>query len=252
MALLRLVFRALRWRGSATASLLAVASLAVFAAALGPLYLLTSQETVLHAVLAQASPSQDGITALAQLPAVTSSSAAQAMIPVAHDYHLARWYRPAVVTVDAGIRFRRLNRPQLTPPFFVGDLVSRTAICAHLSLAAGRCPDAIDQVAITQRTATALNAHLGSQLRPEGLGVLTVVGIVRLGNPNLAYWWGMNFFNFAPAIYRPFPLPSSPAQLDGIWTVPATIYGLSGTATAQFALRSDEPSPPHCSRWLMA
>jgi putative ABC transport system permease protein len=231
-----LVVRALRWRAGASLSLLAVATMTVFAASVGPLYLLTAQNTVLHATLAQVGPSQDGITALTQLPAVTSGSAAQAMIPVARDYHLGRWYQRPVITVDAGVKFARTHQPAGAPRFFDADLVSRTGVCAHLSLAAGRCPIGIDQVAITQRTAYAIGAHIGSEIYPEGLGGLTVVGIVRVGDPTLPYWWGDNYFDFAPAVLRPSPLPSTPAQLDALWTVPASLYGLPGTATAQITL----------------
>ncbi|MGH7610867.1 MAG: hypothetical protein ACREN4_02490, partial [Candidatus Dormibacteria bacterium] len=236
MAHLPLLVRGLRWRSGASLALLATGTVAVFAAAIGPLYLLTSRNLVLHATLAQADPSQDGLTATALVPAVTAGGSGLAMERLDRRLRLGRWYAEPLVTVDAGVRFAQPAQKPPLPSFTSADLVARTGVCGHLVFAAGHCPTGVDQVALTARTVAALHVGLGGQLVGAGLPALRVVGIVALGDPSQPYWWGNNFFDFAPPRPGSGPLPAVPAQMDAIWATPATLYGLPASTTVQLGL----------------
>ncbi|MGH7697657.1 MAG: hypothetical protein ACRENV_03150, partial [Candidatus Dormibacteria bacterium] len=236
MAHLPLLVRGLRWRSGASLALLATGTVAVFAAAIGPLYLLTSRNLVLHATLAQADPSRDGVTATALVPALTAGASGLAIGRLDRRLRLGRWYAAPLVTVDAGLRVSQPDQKPPLPSFATADLVARTGVCRHLLFVAGHCPTGVDQVALTARTGAALHVGLGGQLVAQGLPALRVAGIVALGDPSQPYWWGNNFFDFAPPRPKAGPVPAVPAQMDAIWAMPATLYGLPANTTVQLGL----------------
>ncbi len=261
---LSLLLRALRWRASATLALLAVATAAVLAASAGPFYYTAVSGEVLHTTLATSDANADGLTAVPSPALAGLATRAQELEPLARQYHLQRWYRAPIETLDAGI-----NIPKDAQGYsFNGDLVYRTGVCAHLTFVSGHCPRAAGQVTLTQRSAEVLEAHIGSQVvtRSHGFAaetVVKVVGIVRAGTGAAGYWMGDNFFDYsglptsssgiagflhqrAPQVAQQLP------QLDAMFTVPATVLPLPLSSEIQFRLRDDSVGVDNVSQLVRA
>jgi len=245
----RLLLRALKWRASATVAVLVVATAAVLAASAGPFYYTAVSGNVLHAALVTATPSNDGITDIPSPALGDIPERSQVLIPLARRDHLGRWYAPATVTLDAGVTVP----PDAEGHSYVSDLVSRTNVCAHLTFVIGRCPTAVDQVAMTVRSAEVLKAQVGSQIPLLSHGILTpttvtVVGIVKVGTAKAAYWMGDDYFDYAGLPKNASAItqflnrkaPSFLSQLpvlDAFFTVPATVNALPLSSLIQFRLR---------------
>ncbi|MGA8207131.1 MAG: FtsX-like permease family protein [Candidatus Dormiibacterota bacterium] len=237
-----LLLRALRWRAGAVAALLVVATIAVLAATAGPLYFGAALGSVLHSTLAAASPEDNGITVVPQ----TSNSgyrpfrSASMAVASAHLYGLGKWYAPPITTLVYGAETPKINP---NGNYYESDLVARTGVCSHLHFVAGACPTAVDQVAITSRTATALQVGVGGKIPILGLRggelMATVTGVVSVASDTSAYWFGQNFFTFGPppppTIVGVTPLP----RLDSLFTPTATLLHLSPNLTLQFPLLRD-------------
>jgi putative ABC transport system permease protein len=237
-----LFLRAVRWRAGAVAALLVVATIAVLAAAAGPLYFGAALGSVLHSTLATASPADNGVTVIPQ----TSNAgyqpfkSASMATATARLYGLSQWYAPPVTTLVYGAETPKTNP---NGNYYESDLVARTGVCSHLIFIAGACPSAIDQVAITARTAKALQVGVGGKIPILGLHTgaeltATVTGIVRVTSERSAYWFGQNFFTFGPppppSIVGVTPLP----RLDSLFTPAASLRHLSPNLSLQFPLRT--------------
>lgn len=243
MQRLGLLWRGLRWRLGTSALLLVVATVAVFSATVGPLYLGTADGTVLRSTLIGQGAAQNSVTALALVESQRSEAAARLALRQERSSAMRHWYGPGTLTVDVGIR-TNVNAS-------VGDLVYRPGVCAHLSFLAGRCVRSGLEVVITQEDASFLHLKLGSAVVPEipksravgrnriapgktqvplePLGKsLRVVGIVREVNLQAPYWLGDNFNGFSPV--------ASPPQLDSMWTTASAVAGQETIAMAQFPL----------------
>src|ERR1035437_5432350 len=77
MQRLGLLWRGLRWRIGTSALVLLVATVGIFAATVGPLFLGTADGTVLHGTLNGEGPGQNSVTALAMVESQQSQSAAR-------------------------------------------------------------------------------------------------------------------------------------------------------------------------------
>lgn len=240
MSRLPLLLRAMRWRAGAVGALLVVATIAVMAAAAGPLYFGAALGSVLHSQLAAGTAEENGITVIPQ----NTNNGYRPFQAVAEDrasarsFRLKRWYAAPLTTLTYGV-----ETPKANPygAFYASDLVARTGICSHLRLVSGSCPTAADQVAISGRTAKALGVGLGGKLPLLGLHTgaaltVTVTGIVRVTSDKAPYWFGENFFNFGPpppaSIRGPVPLP----RLDSLFTPAATVHDLGPNLTLQYPL----------------
>jgi ABC-type antimicrobial peptide transport system permease subunit len=235
---LRLLFRALKWRSGAAVALLVVATVAVLAAAAGPLYLDTANDSVLHAELRSNSEASNGITVIPQFDQINSATnvqRAEAVLKAAPRYDLYRWYDKGKLTLDEGVLYPNSNYAT-----YASDLISDPGQCKVLRFVSGNCPTEVDQVAITQRTARAIDAHLGSSLAlATGHSQVTVkvVGIVAVGSASTPFWFGDDYFDFGPAItcgigQRCLPL------LDAFFTTRASVIGFSAVeAIDEFPLK---------------
>lgn len=240
MSRLPLLLRALRWRAGAVAALLVVATIAVLAASAGPLYFGAALGSVLHSTLTTASAEDNGITVTPQ----TSNSgyqpfrSASRSVASARQYGLSHWYAPPVTTLVYGAETPKVNP---NGDYYEADLVARTGVCSHLHFVSGACPNAVDQVAISSRTATALQVGVGGKIPVLGFHTgapltVTVTGIVSVASATSPYWFGQNFFTFGPppppAILGVAPLP----RLDSLFTTAASLRHLSPNLSLQFPL----------------
>ncbi len=215
MQRLPLLIRALKWRAAANAALLAVATLAILAAAAGPLYLGAADDTVLHATLQAGGPGPDAITAASLGDSYTGEDLARAALQLEHHYPVRGRYGTGVLTIDVG----------LAPDT---DLVARPGVCQHLQFIAGRCASQSGQVETTAYTAGLVHARLGKLFEAPGGLRLLLVGVIRPGNPNAPYWMGDDFFS---------------RGLGTLFTPLSTVTGRLATATAQFPLHISSTTP---------
>jgi ABC-type antimicrobial peptide transport system permease subunit len=245
------LLRAVRWRAGAVAALLVVATIAVLAASAGPLYFGAALGSVLHSTLTTANAEDNGITVTPQ----TSNSGYQPFrsaalaVGSARQYGLSEWYAPPITTLVYGAETPKVNP---NGDYYESDLVARTGVCSHLRFVSGACPTAVDQVAITSRTASALQVGVGGKIPILGLHTgaaltLTVTGIVRVASVTPAYWFGQNFFTFGPppppSIVGVAPLP----RLDSLFTTAASLRKLSPNLSLQFPLLTNRVTVSNAS-----
>jgi putative ABC transport system permease protein len=235
---LRLLLRALKWRSGAAGALLVVATVAVLAAAAGPVYLDTANDSVLHSVLRSNSEASNGIAVIPQYEQTSSATnveRAQEVLKAAHRFGIYRWYQKGKMTLDEGVLYPNANYATYST-----DLISDPGQCKVLHFVSGGCPTRVDQVAITERTAKAIDTHLGSSVALSAGGgqlKMKVVGIVAVSSPSKPFWFGDDYFDFGPAIacrigQRCLPL------LDGLFTIRASVIGYASVeAIDQFPLR---------------
>ena len=246
MSQLRLLLRALRWRLGGALALFVVGVVAVLAAAAGPLYLATANDSVLHSILASNPPAFDGIT-LVPRQGAGQVAAAEAGLQAAHQYGLSRWYRPQKLVLDAGLTVVGPSGAK-----FGSDLISDPGACGQLHFLKGSCPRSAGEVVLTDRSAQSLGAKVGSRLTTTIPGpvhfvngipirtniekVVQVAGIVAVGNPSAPFWFGDDYFGFGQSC--PPQAPLCLPQLDSMFTPEATISSVPGTlATDQLFLK---------------
>jgi hypothetical protein len=241
---LRLLYRALKWRSGAAVALLVVATVAVLAAAAGPLYLDSANDSVLHSALRSDSVPANGIAVIPEVDQTSRASSvqrAQLVLDAAAHYDLSRWYRPGKMTLDSGTVLTAASG--IT---YSSDLISDPGQCGALHFIDGVCPRSVDQVAITLRTARSLAVKVGSSVPVTQLGdsengtlMVHVVGIVRAGSPTYPFWFGDDYFGFGPATDCAIGAPCLP-RLDAFFTPRATVAASpSVQAIDEFWLRVD-------------
>jgi ABC-type antimicrobial peptide transport system permease subunit len=224
---------ALRWRLGASLSLLAVAVLAVFTAAAGPLFLGAADTDVLHSTLTDTGFLQTQINAGNVLGAEINPESVFRLPQVARQVGLSRWYGPGVISQDVGVS---VPDPALSAKAAAGDLVSRAGICSHLDFISGHCPTSAFQVAMSQRDTQLLGVKLGQKLRTSQ-GMVTITGIIGVANENASYWMGDAYFSYA--IHGGY----TPPDLDAFFTPSSTMSGLKVIATAQFPMLVKRTQP---------
>jgi len=112
---------------------------------------------------------------------------------------------------------------------FVGSLVARTGVCAHLHMVAGDCPRG-DGVVVSTRDAQTLGLTIGGALdvvfnRTAKPVALPIVGIYLPGRPFAPYWWEENYFGFGPG--------STATGLTNLDSVFGTFAGVRALAPPQ-------------------
>ena len=228
---LGILLSALRWRRASAAVLFAVASAAIAAAAIGPMFVSAADDSVFVATF-QAAPAGsadlliDTNGHLGQMGQLDSASTAA----VAAGHGLLR---PPILTADQGVKFTAAGGQ-----VFSADLLARTRICAHVLIVAGHCPAEPDEVAVSQRSATAARTRLGSLIRPgvPGSAPLKVVALYRQPASTAgSYWAGNDYFSFGTG-------SGGTIQLDPLITTRAT--ALAGQSIPLPELLSDIPWDP--------
>jgi hypothetical protein len=222
MQQLPLLLRAIWWRAAANIALLAVATLAIGAAAAGPLYLGAADDTVLHATLQTAGSGPDAITAASVGESYTGEDQAQAALRLESHLPVHRLYGNVVLTVDVGVLGG------------YGDLVARPGVCRHLSFIAGHCATKGGQVEATAYAANAVHAQLGKLFQLPGASppdTFLLVGLIRPANYTAPYWMGDDFF------------AQGGMEIGTFFTPLSTVTGRLAADTAQFPLRISSTAP---------
>lgn len=251
----RLLWRAIAWRLSSSVAFFLVATVAVAAAAAGPLYLSAANQSIVTTSLTNVPPRLSGITlngAVAAQPTPSELLAATSSIPGGAGTGPSQLFGTPIITSDlAGFFFSPVaGRADAV------SLVSRSNACPYLHLVAGHCPSSAEDVILSTRSASQLKAHVGSVLDvwrpgkpPNGLPSpvphfhLEVSGIYTPGNAAAPEWWGNDFFLYG----QPGPKGSG-EELDSGFVSPAGAARLARvlppTNWAEIPLRPQLVSAP--------
>lgn len=169
---------------------------AVFAAgiaAFGPIYLNSTDQTILRSTLRGTVPANDGITLQTSLERDVPTRLAEATAAVPQP-NGGRWYGHPISTELA---------PFVTtvgPQPYAGSLVARTGVCRHVHIVKGSCPTRPGTAILSTRDAHLLGLSVGTVVRAHlfkgRTATLRVSGLYAAGNPAAPYWWGQDFFSY--------------------------------------------------------
>jgi len=221
-----LALRGMWFRRGVSLAVLVVAALVVGGAVTGPLFLRAAGESVLHDTIDQALPigrivsdHLSGPTSAHPLTRVeTISSHRLAGEPV-----LNRLLTPPVSAVQV--------QAVVGPPGTTGQsaiLVYREAVCRHVRMVRGRCPQAAGTVMVSAKTAAALGWRLGQRLLANGRRV-TVVGLYAPVDPTGDYWGSHPYFAALSGSGQPGDLGST---VDALFATRSTLLAQPGYVDA--------------------
>lgn len=247
---LGILVRAIGSRRASAVVLFVAAAVAVGGAAIGPIFLRSGDLSILSDAFASTPLGHPDVLVLANGGSREFSRLTRA---VAEDVHGAHGLleRPTL-TVDAGSTFVGAQNQA-----YGADVLARSGVCAHLRFSKGHCPAKLDEVAVSERSASLADVAVGSRLRigpPAELPMfgVRVVGVYRQpATAENSYWRGVNYFAYgtgAPSVPRLDPLVGTfatalayarvaPAQLaaDVAWSPRAP---RAGDGALKAALRS--------------
>ena len=235
---LRLAFAGLWFRRSTALIVLVLATIASAASVVAPLYSRAAEASILRDTLRRA----DAFTLSVQVAVPQAGSGA--------GEREARDGSFMVETARTVLSHPAFGKPQLAyagngtysptaGPFkgalVVGQVVERAGACAHLPLAAGRCPTAAGEGLVTRRSLALLGATIGQTVdveleesaTVEGGGIPPVLPVKVVGTfdpvpVESAYWAGRPYFSsyYPEAITR--SLESVPPTADPVFVGPGT------------------------------
>jgi putative ABC transport system permease protein len=213
---LGILLSALRWRRASAVVLFAVATAAIAAAAIGPMFVAAADDSVFVATFRAAPPGSADLLILSNGHASEMrrlERASSAVVDAGRGLLLA-----PVETADQGVRFTAAGQ------LFSADLLARTEICSHVLIVSGHCPTAPGEVAVSRRSATAAKARIGT-LIDSGVSGSSPLKVVALYQQPAAtsseYWGGIDVFSFGTG-------SGATIQLDPLIATPATV--LAGTS----------------------
>jgi hypothetical protein len=238
MQALRLTLRGLRWRLGSSVAVLAVAVVAAAAAALGPLYATSAEESLVRESLAQAAPVTTGVQfrgAVAGQTQFPPEEVAAAVTERAADPGLDPWYGPATSSLTVANGSPRLVGPQYGPAgraLGIATVSWYDGQCEGIELVEGRCPAGDGEAMISDRLAEDVGIRLGDELR---LGITpdpaddTVV-VVGTYDPTTADQsvWGLA----SPNQYSPAQIEGAPDRLDEVLVDEQTMLRSTGDLSA--------------------
>jgi putative ABC transport system permease protein len=212
LAVLALVWNAIRWRRSQAAAVWALTLLAVAAAAATPWYALATQEALVRGRVAAAVPDQRVLSATYR-PDRATQGRSVADIARAVDEAL-----PGLPITGSIGQIAILGNVRAGTTTSAITLAARDDICAH-SIVDGSCPDSPNEILVGRSMA---GRQVGETLLflaedQKTQVMLTIVGHYRPADPQDVYWSGVFGGSLAP--------------VDPVFTVPETITSLSGVRT---------------------
>lgn len=205
---LGILLGAIRSRRASAAVLFVASTVAVAAAAIGPIFLRAGNLSLLSSGLRSAPPGAADVLVLASGGRAEFGRLARSVEGAVRRAH--GLLDPPTFTVDVGSSFRGAHGQP-----YQADLLARSQLCAHVRFTLGRCPAALDEVAVSTRSAAAAKVSVGSRLRltaarRPGAVDATVVGLYRPpASVENRYWSGANYFAFgtgSPSVPRLDPL----------------------------------------------
>jgi putative ABC transport system permease protein len=215
--------RGLVHRAGASFSIVLVATVAVAAVAIGPTYYLAAQSSILQDGVRQADTLGRGfeVTSSGQVTG-TIGGTTQLVRKLLAGYlggpaQEGRLFTAPIEAVETTV----VTGNETVP------LVWRSAVCAHLKLAAGRCPAGLRQVMVSSSLAAINRWHVGQQVTVAAWRPFVISGVYTITVPESAapYW-----FN-AGTRYFPAEAELKAPPYDAMFTSQATVN--SGPPGAQ-------------------
>lgn len=161
---LALALRALRWRARTSLVVLVVAVLASAAAALGPLYASSAQDSLVRDRLGTADLFTRSVTVSADL-AVQPDLSAQTVSAVeqaAGDPRLDTFFGPAREILETGTASAELAVGGRARGY--AGVGWRSSMCTSVRFTAGRCPTGPREIAVSRQTVADAGLHLGQSV----------------------------------------------------------------------------------------
>src|SRR5579863_1282979 len=225
----RILLRALRWRSGSAVMLFLVATVAIAAAAIGPMFLQAADDSV-TATAVQTAPAGEASISLV----LSGGLAAQHTLvdAVAASDRVAGTH--ALTTPIYGGDLGEHFFTDTTFGLFSADVVSRTAVCSHVHIVHGSCPTKEGTVAISVRSAAEAHVGIGTVLhlgvaRAPRLQPVKIVGLyIQPATVENNYWRGNDLFAYGTtqgngAVHG---IPVTIAGLDPLFATSATVLHL--------------------------
>lgn len=244
---LGLALRGLWWRKGVSIAVLLVAATTVLAAGIGPLYSRAGSESILQDTLRSAKTSDIGME-IYQNQALNGTPLQTLDAAIAGLGRLTGYARPIHTLQYTGFL---PGRPGQVGPQAM--LAYREGACAHLILAAGRCPERAGEVAVSRRSVPEYPFGLGARLGltgfttsdSGGIAALRVVGLYVPRDRNDPFWFDQNYFsaevttcdcpNMGDTLFTPkatFDV-ASPPQMRALIDLPLDVRSIRLRDTAQ-------------------
>ena len=216
---LPLAVEALLWRRGLAVAICLAAGVVITAAALGPLYARAAAESILRDGLLEAPSADTGLhlqlRAEGHDESLTSAQVAL-RLPQALRAHALRGYPERIET---------LEEPTVAAAEPIDALktrlVWRAGACAHLRIAAGRCPTAAAEVMVSDRTVRFRQSgwRLGRVLAIDGRSY-RIVGVYVPRSTDDPFWFGVDYFDAAVASEGPDTVDSVFTTRTGVAKLP--------------------------------
>lgn len=196
---LRILVEGIRARPASSVMLFIVATVAVGAAAIGPMFLQSADRSVFASTIAAAPPGEASISVISDGGVAKMArlrNASQRAVSLGNGLIAS-----PVLSVTVGARFAAGSRA-FGGQEFETEVLARTDICAHLDIVVGHCPDRSGQVLISKRSATASDEAIGSRVtltpgHAQSTSSVTVVGLYEQpSSVDTAYWADNNVFAY--------------------------------------------------------
>jgi putative ABC transport system permease protein len=243
---LGLAIRGLWWRKGVSIAILLVAVTTVLAAAIGPLYAHAGSESILQDTLRTAKVSDVGVEIYENH--ASTGTPLQNLDAIAEVGRLSGYDKPIHSLQYTGFL---PGRPGQVGPQAM--LAYREGACAHLVLAAGRCPQRAGEVVVSKRSVPEYPWGLGALLALTGftdsdsarVPALRVVGLYVAKDRNDPFWFNQNYFsaqvttcdcpNMGDTLFTPkatFDV-ASPPEVRALIDVPLDVRSTRFRDTAQ-------------------
>jgi putative ABC transport system permease protein len=241
----RLAVRALWFRRGVSLVVLLVASVAVAAAALGPVWSSAAQESLLRDRLATEAVGATGLSATRSNATSFDPLPAEQLLEVTAralaDPAVDDLFGPVRSSVRLSGEMPLLGTSNVTP-VAVARLAWREGQCELLRFTEGRCPQAVGEVVVSKRT---VDSGVGVGLGPlrvqlvgsDAVRVPRVVGVYEPVDPDDPAWFSVDYFDAGPR-----PGDSAPPKVDTVFASRPTFDEVSAaglTGLAERPLRPD-------------
>ena len=216
------LLRGLWHRAGTSLVILVVALCATAAAAIGPTYYAAARDSILQDTLTDPSvvtrgyqTTQSGGLHLTLDP-FTQQVDDQVRSALGGGAEEQRLLQPPIEAIEHQMFFRKLLET-------VG-LVWRTDVCKHLQLRSGRCATAKNEVMVSSSLAVDNHWKVGDTVKAQDHPPMTIVGIYRVPNTRLDYWYARGSQYFPAEVESALPTP----PFDTLFTPRSTIESVRG------------------------
>ncbi|MDF1606310.1 FtsX-like permease family protein [Nocardioides sp. YIM 152315] len=209
-----------RYRPLQAAAVAALAALMTACAAFAPLYYRAMQQALTDITITDAPVVRSSLV-LSSAPGDGAFTSAPVLPPEGVAAFVPPDYRGDFHAPVLGYTANAVVVP-VTPTSSSGDLIWRDGMCDHLTFADGRCPDAADEVAVSEDDRRVLGYDVGQRVMvagatgPNGAAAqitLEIVGIYHQGGGD--YWFGQSLTGRSGAVQGAGTTPE-----HDVWVAP--------------------------------